>query len=115
MQVCGVNTVSRAVGLASRAADSTNRLRVSVLAGYAEPRGRINRTATWICIHALASRVEELLRQTGLEEDALALLQSVVFIDTLRAEADAVDLEAVFGKGQTLSIHAPLISPTSGL
>ena len=94
--------------MASRAADPAHRLRASFLASHAQSVGGIKYAAARTHIDALPGRVEELLWLAGLEEDALALLQSIVVVDTECAKANTVHLLAVVGEGQALAVDAPL-------
>ena len=109
-----INTDSTANYLTNWAANSSVGLGVSSLTGDALSVWWVPGGAVGAHINALTSRVEVLLSLAALEVNALSLLESVVSGNANNTESEIIDLQAVVGDTQTVSIDAPLVSSAFG-
>ena len=101
-----IDTATAIVDLTLRAANSAGGLGVCVSACDAMSIGWVPHTARGTDIGALSSRVEVLLSDAALEEDALSLLETVVFSTAAVTKSGiGVNSNAVVGNAEAVSIH----------
>ena len=101
-----INTATAIEDLTLRAANSTGGLCVCVSTCDALSVGWVPGTARGTHIGALSSRVEVLLSNAALKEDALSLLETVVFSTaSVTKSRIGVNSIAVVGNAEAVSIH----------